>query len=218
MAKKPSPTSEWTAPVSNKGNYFKPEYGLKYRIHMLNVPTGGAVHYVQGVGYVHSDSVRNERGRITTRGEVDNYLTTDPALRYIAQVVVYETDKNGQITGSAAKVGFDVKTWSFGPNIYQQLFDLQIEYGDDLLNQDFIVTVAQKGTMVFPDKVTVAAKGALSADATLGKRINDEYDPNLTTEAMVSKLLGQILTLAELQEKMAGKGDKPATGTRNLRQ
>lgn len=221
--KKPSPTplvsNDWTDPINDRGDYFKPEVGKKYRVHLLRVPYGKRLHFISGVGFVHSDSEWSpDNKKCVERGEIDNYMSKDPDMRYLAPIVVYDTDKQGQISGPASKVDFSIQNYSMPKSAYQQLFDLSIEWGADLFKQDLILTVAQSGTMVYVDTITVASKGALSSDPTLRKRIMDEYDEDKYQQVdSITKLLGQTLTLEELQAKQSGEKKPAAGGKRSTR-
>jgi hypothetical protein len=220
--RKPSPpppkenlaSNDWSDPINDRGDYFKPEYGSKYRIHLLRVPYGKRMHYVQGVGFIHSDSQWSEDNKkCEERGELDNYIAKDPDMRYLAPIVVYQTDQKGQTSGPASKVSFTIQIWSMPKTAYQQLFDLSIEWGKALFEQDLILTVDKKGTMVFIDTITVASKGALSNDASLGKFIKAEYDEDkFQNVELLDKMLGQTLTLEEFTSKLDGADDSEGSG------
>lgn len=207
--KGPKANGKWEEPVNDRSDFFKPEFGVKYRIHLLGVPFGKRIHYIDSVGYVHSDSVWGEGyKRCEERGELDNFIGSDAAMRYIVPIVVYRTDSKGQVTGNPAKAEYSIQLWVMPKTAYQQLYDLFVEWAGELDAQDLLLTTAKKGTMVFVDTITVAAKGALSANPTVKSQIDSEFDSEkYSNTELLDKLLGQTLSLDELKEKMDSKGN-----------
>lgn len=214
--KKSTPVGKWSEPVNDRSDFFKPEYGNKYRVHMLSEPYGKRVHFIEGFTYVHSDSKwSDDFKKCVERGDLDASLTKEPAMRYLVPIIVYRTDNKGQVTGPASKAEFTIQVWVMPKTAYQQLYDLYVEFGDDFNGQDLILTVEKKGTMVFVDKITTAAKGALGNDPALAKRIAAEYDADKFNDTdKLDKMLGKTMTLAELEEALENKSNEDRKGAK----
>lgn len=211
----------WEEPVSTESLYLQPEAGVKLRIHLLRAPFGLFGHYVDKLGFILTDGewrlLENGIPHCDRRGDIDRFLEQDPIKRYVVPVVVYDTGKDGQVTGSASKIGFKIKILKVSGMLYGFLKNSFEAWQGEFAQQDLILPTTKKA-MLFFDKPDIAPKGALSKDATLATRINEVYDEQkYATIRALTNFLGRTMTLDELKQAIAEKANTESTSNQGMK-
>jgi len=202
----PADESGWTDPrelgVSNRV-FFKPEDGKTKRVHLMipGNPETALVQFVQGLGYIHTFCTTEKlpRGlRINSDGLDFELLGKEPVRLYMAPVLVYDTDKHGQIAGKKTDgVGYEFQLWSFYQRDYDRLRAMSIEWGEEFANKDLLITGKKSGAYLNAD-IAIASKSAVCLQKGLIDQVEAEFAGYQFRDA--SRWIARTVTEAELRE------------------
>jgi len=159
--------------------FFKAEDGKTRRIHLMGDPVRAHVQWIDGIGHIHSFcEFKDVKGTLVLQKDgIDvELLGKDPQLVWMVPVLVYDTDKKGQIGNRKAEdVGYEFMLWSFYANDYRRLFGIVTEWGIDEFNKkDILISGVKKGKYVNAD-INVAAKNALCLQSGMKDRVETEF-------------------------------------------
>ena len=143
--------------------FFKPEDAKTHRVHLMAPPVRAHVQFVNGLGFIRTLSEYEERNGTeicVTPGRDVELLGKEPMLMWMAPVLVYETDKKGQVS-NPSEFNYEFQLWSFYATDYKRLYGMVVEWGEDEFNgKDLLVTGVKKGKYINAD-LALAAKTAL---------------------------------------------------------
>lgn len=218
MSKKEDATAVWADPktlgISDRA-FFKAEDGKTKRIHLMTAPVRAHVQYVQDLGFIRTFceyEVVNGTLVLREEGLDMELLGKEPQLMWMVPVIVYDTDKTGQISKGTklADVEYEFQLWSFYSQDFRKLFGMVTEWGEEEFNQkDLLITGVKKGRYVNAD-INVAAKNALCLQNGLKKRVETEFSAYQYRDA--ERWIAREVTEDELREAVA-KLTKAATGS-----
>jgi hypothetical protein len=196
--------------------FFKPEDGKTKRIHLMGDPVRAHVQYVQGLGFIHTMcEYEDVRGTLVLREEgLDmQLLGKEPQLMWMVPVVVYDTDKKGQVGNKKPEnIEYEFQLWSFYATDYKRLYNMVVEWGYDEFNEkDLLVTGQKKGRYINAD-FAIAAKKALALQPGLKERIEAEFAAYQYRDA--ERWIARTVTEEELREAVV-KLDNEQSGSVN---
>ncbi len=182
--------------------FFKPEAGTTRRIKLMAPPTRAHVQYVDGLGFIHTFCEYEDRkGTLVLKEQgIDmELLGKEPQLLWLVPVVVYDTDKKGQIGSKKAEnVEYEIQLWSFYANDYKRLHAMVIEWGiDEFDEKDLLITGTKKGRYINID-IAIAAKKALCLQPGLQEKVDAEFAGYKYRDG--EKSIARRVTEAEFEE------------------
>lgn len=200
----------WTDPkrlgISDKA-FFKAEDGKTKRIKLLGDPVRAHVQYVPGLGFIHTHCVyKNVKGTLVLKDEgLDmELLGKEPQLVWMVPVLVYDTDKKGQVGKRKAKdIDYEIQLWTFYATDYKKLYGMVVEWGvDEFAEKDLLVTGTKKGRYINSD-ISIAAKTALCLQPGMKDRVESEFSayPYRNTKKWIARTVTED-ELSEAVDKM----------------
>ncbi|MFA7286939.1 MAG: hypothetical protein WC052_04750 [Patescibacteria group bacterium] len=182
-------------------SFFKPEDGKTKRIHLMGDPVRAHVQYVQGLGFIKSFCQyenRNGAQVMVEQGIDVDLLGREPQMLWMVPVLVYDTDKKGQVGG---KVEYEFQLWSFYANDYKRLYTMVTEWGrGEFMRKDLLVTGTKKGKYINAD-FNVAAKDALCLAPGVCERVEAEFSAYQYRDA--NRWIARDVTEDELRAAVA---------------
>lgn len=185
----------WADPKSlgiSDRSFFKPEDGKTKRIKLLKDPVRAYVQFVNGMGFVHTlCDIDDKTGMPIFDGSIDEKLFgREPQMVWMAPVLVYDTDKKGQVGNTKAKnIEYEFQLWTFYATDYKRLYQMVVEWGIDEFNEkDLLVTGTKKGKYINAD-IAIAAKKALYLQPELKERVDADFAtyPYKDTERWIAR-------------------------------
>lgn len=209
----------WADPRSlgvNERVFFKPEDGKTKRIKLMGNPARAHVQYVAGLGMIHTFcKYVNKNGALFLREQgIDmDLLGKEPQLIWMVPVLVYDTDKKGQLgTKKPKDVEYEFQLWSFYANDYKKLYGMVVEWGENEFSEkDLLVTGVKKGKYVNAD-FNVAAKTAVCLQAGMRDRVEAEFSAYQYRDA--TRWIAREVTEDELREALAQIEKQPRGSVR----
>lgn len=182
--------------------FFKPEEGKTKRIKLMGPPVRAHVQFIQGLGFIRSHSEYTMKGDMLTlvNHGLDVELTgKEPQLMWMVPVLVYETDKSGQIGRKKAEnIEYEFQLWSFYVVDYKRLRGMVIEWGEEDFNRkDLLITGKKNGKYTNSD-IAIAAKEALCLQDGMNERVDAEFAGYKYRDA--EKWIARTVTEEELRE------------------
>jgi len=195
-------------------NFFKPEDGKTKRIKLMAQPVRAHVQYVKGMGFIRTLCEYEDRqGTLVmkTEGADVKILGKEPQLIWMVPVLVYDTDKKGQVGNKKPEnIDYDFQLWSFYANDYKRLYGMVVEWGIDEFNEkDLLVTGKKSGKYINAD-FNVAAKTALYLQPGMKERVDAEFASYQYSD--VERWIARVVTEDELLEAVGVDTDKLASG------
>lgn len=183
--------------------FFKPEDAKTHRVHLMAPPVRAHVQFVNGLGFIRTLGEYEERNGseiCVTPGRDVELLGKEPMLMWMAPVLVYETDKKGQVN-NASEFSYEFQLWSFYATDYKRLYGMVVEWGEEEFNsKDLLVTGVKKGKYINAD-LALAAKTALC----LGSNVRDEIESAFASYQFrdVERWIARTVTEEELEDAVA---------------
>jgi len=218
MAKNPNNASDpWVDPrtlgISDRA-FFKPEDGKTKRIKLMADPVRAHVQFIPEVGMIHTFcKYEDVNGTLILREEgLDmTLLGREPQLMWMVPVLVYETDKKGQVNGRKAEnIEYEFQLWGFYAQDYKRLYQMVNEWGLDEFNRkDLLITGTKRGRYINAD-IDIAAKTALCLQNGMKTRVETEFAAWQYRDA--SRWIARKITEEELREAV-NKVEKQPKGS-----
>ncbi len=209
--------SAWTDPRSlgiSDRTFFKAEDGKTRRIYLMADPIRAHVQFVPGLNFIHTFSTfENRNGTLvmTEEGLDMELLGKEPQLMWMVPVLVYDTDKSGQLSGK--KVDYEFQLWSFYTNDYRRLYEIVTEWGvDEFKQKDLLITGVKKGRFINAT-ISIAAKTAVCLRSGLKERVLSEFAAYQYRDA--KRWIARTVTEEELREAVGKMEAQPQGSVRN---
>lgn len=190
---------------------YKGRKGITDRIGFLAFPYGARVHFKQNIGYFQcmstfaSQVVAGAKIETCTRRAACCVHCDAARKRFIAPIIQYSTQPNGQLT---PQFGFALKAWLYTDDKYNQMRAIHSEF--PLLDHDILVQCAEEQYQ----RLTISAcKAALWKNPKLPDQIRTEIKLWIDTmRPKMAKKAGKKMTEVEFMQK-AGLAAPPAIAT-----
>lgn len=191
--------------------FFKAEDGKTKRIKLMAPPVRAHVQFVPGLGFIHTLSDYEERNgtMVCKKQGLDvELLGKEPMLMWMTPVLVYETDKKGQIS-NPNNFSYEFQLWSFYGSDYKRMYNMVVDHGEEEFNsKDLLVTGVKKGKYVNAE-LSLAAKNALCLNSAVADEIESAFSAYQFRD--VGRFIARTVTeeeLTEAVEKMAAGANK----------
>jgi len=195
-------------------SFFKPEDGKTKRIKLMGDPVRAHVQFVPDLGMIHTFcEYKDVKGSLVLQKEGLDValLGKEPQLTWMVPVLVYETDKNGQVGNKKAEnIEYAFQLWGFYAMDYKRLYQMVTEWGLDEFNRkDLLITGTKRGKYINAD-IDIAAKSALCLQNGLKARVEAEFAAWQYRDA--SRWIARTVTEQELRDAV-NKIEKQSQGS-----